>query len=434
VLSATDSDVLVLGAGVSGLAAAARLTRARCSVRVLEARERIGGRVVTLRDAESWPVPVDLGAEFIQGRIAPLLALAREAGQPVVELGGSQWQFVHGRLRRGDRSGSRSEEVFSHLAADSSLQDQSFDALHLDASSLARAWVEAYDAADPALVSVRSLVRERQAEDQIDGNRTFRIVSGYDAIPARLHARIVPEYGRVELQAVVTHVEWTTGSVAVDTRAGQVFRAERLVVALPLGVLQAGTVRFSPSLADKKTALFGLAMGHVVKILFAFEDRFWTEHLPDGDELGFLMAPEEPVRGWWTGYPLYSPILVAWTGGPPTRVFTDWSLDQRADRALESLARVLGVRRGVVDAQVRAWATHDWTADPFAGGAYSYVRVGGMAAQASLAQPVAATLFFAGEATELTGYQATVHGALFAGERAADEVLASLGVSMPTTP
>ena len=175
-------------------------------------------------------------------------------------------------------------------------------------------------------------------------------------------------------------------------------------------------------------------MGHVVKIVFHFKERFWVEYLPDDEELGFLATMEEPVRGWWSDYPLFAPLLVAWTGGPAADAFAGLSLDQRADRALESLARVLGVRRSVVDDQVRGWAGHDWAADPLARGAYSYVRVGGMRAQAELARPVAGTLFFAGEATELTGYQATVHGALFAGERAADEVLSSLGASMPTTP
>jgi monoamine oxidase len=100
--------------------------------------------------------------------------------------------------------------------------------------------------------------------------------------------------------------------------------------------------------------------------------------------------------------------------------------EQRVDRALDSLARLLRVPRALVDAQLNAWDTHDWAADPFARGAYSYVRVGGIEAQAGLANPVAKTLFFAGEATELSGYQATVHGALATGKRAADEVLRSL--------
>ncbi len=432
----------MLGAGVSGLAAAARLSAAGQSVRVLEARDRIGGRVHTLRNAEEWPVPIDLGAEFIQGRIAPLIALARAAGEPVIELGGSRWQVsADGRLGPGEPFAARATELFSRVGTSQSIEDQSFDAmlegLHLEESraataKLVRAWVESYDAADPSLVSMRSLLRERTAEARLDGDRTFRLVTGYDAVPRTLLARIAT--GSVELGTEVTDVEWTTGRVTVNTGSGRVFGAGRLVVALPLGVLQSGSVRFTPSLPEKDLALTGLMMGHVVKIVFAFKERFWAEHLPDDAELGFLVAADEPVRGWWTGYPLIAPLLVAWSGGPPADAFANLSLDQRADRALESLARVLSVRRSVVDDQVRGWASHDWAADPLACGAYSYVRVGGMAAQAELARPEDGTLFFAGEATELAGRQATVHGALFAGERAADEVLSSLGVSMPITP
>jgi monoamine oxidase len=176
---------------------------------------------------------------------------------------------------------------------------------------------------------------------------------------------------------------------------------------------------------EKQRALGGLEMGDVVKLAFAFSERFWEPRFPD--ELGFLIAPGEHFRGWWTGYPLFAPILVAWAGGPAADALAGLDRLQRVDRALESLVRLVRVPRAVVDDQVVAWDTHDWAADPFARGAYSYVRVGGLEAQAILARPVENTLFFAGEATELAGHQATVHGAVSAGQRAADEVLRSLG-------
>jgi len=450
--SSADSEVLVLGAGVSGLAAAARLSAAGRSVRVLEARDRIGGRVHTLHDARDWPVPIDLGAEFIQGRIQPLIDLAHAAGEPVVELGGSHWQAADGHMTSVEEFAAQLSALFSAAGETHAGEDQSLDAfltsLHLTgarahAADGVRRWVESYDAADVTLVSAAALRRERMAEARISGDRALRLVAGYDAIPRTLHARLISHRGEVVLHTEVTDIEWTDGQVTVNTRDtssvdvqrrdNRVFTARRLVIALPLGVLQAGVIQFAPGLPEKDTALSGLVMGHVVKIVFNFKERFWIEHLPDASELGFLATLEEPVRGWWSGYPLIAPMLVAWTGGPASDAFTGLSLEQRADRALGSLARVLGVRRSVVDGQVRGWASHDWAADPLARGAYSYVRVGGMQAQAELARPVAGTLFFAGEATELAGYQATVHGALFAGERAADEVLSSFGDSMTTT-
>jgi monoamine oxidase len=202
-----------------------------------------------------------------------------------------------------------------------------------------------------------------------------------------------------------------------------------LIVALPLGVLQAAptepfAVHFNPPLRARETALRGLEMGHVVKLVFAFQERFWQAAFRD--EVGWVFTSEEPFRGWWTGYPVYAPVLVAWAGGPAADALAGLDTAQRVDRALEALARLVRVPRAIVDRQVVAWDAHDWAADPFARGAYSYVRVGGMEAQANLASPVEDTLFFAGEATELAGHQATVHGALFAGQRAADEVLRSL--------
>jgi monoamine oxidase len=367
-----------------------------------------------------------------------LFDLAHAAGLPLVELDGARWRSTGGQPARPDEQ-RLLEDVLGQLPDLGPGEDQNFQSFlasrPADAGSrLARAWVESYDAADAARLSVRALLRERQAERLIDGDRAFRLVTGYDGVPATLLAGIAPERGSVRLASIVTDVHWSPGAVRVETRAASdgaraAFNARRLVVALPLGVLQApenepGAVRFWPPLTDKTVALGALQMGPVVKIVFAFKERFWARSL--SDQLGFLMSDDDQFRAWWTGYPVYAPVLVAWAGGPAAAALGDLSVHQRVDRALDVFARLAHVPRAVVEDQIGVWAAHDWAADPFARGAYSYVCVGGIEAQAALAEPVQDTLFFAGEATELRGYQATVHGALFAGERAADEVVASL--------
>jgi monoamine oxidase len=436
-----STDVLVLGAGVSGLAAAARLTQAGCTVRVLEARNRVGGRISTLR-GDRWPVPIELGAEFVQGRVPELIALAAQAGLPLVELSGSRWLARDGQMQADDDFLPRIDALLSQLPSLGPDEDASFGQYLASraaseslssAADLARLWIGAYDAADPDRVSIRFLARERAAEDRIDGNRAFRLVGGYDSIPHALQAGIRPEHGIVQLETIATGVQWERGAVTVEACTPQgakhgPFSARRLVVTLPLGVLQAppgepGMVDFTPGLTQKRTDLRGVEMGHVVKLVFAFADRIWERRFPN--ELGFLIAPNETFNGWWTGYPVYAPVLVAWAGGPAADALAGLSSMARVDRALESLAHLLGEARSFVDRQLVTWAGHDWAADPFARGAYSYVRSGGIEAQALLASPLEDTLFFAGEATELAGHQATVHGALFAGERAADEVLRS---------
>jgi monoamine oxidase len=414
--AADTTDVLVLGAGMSGLAAAARLAQAGCSVRVLEARDRIGGRVFSLR-GRKWPVPVDLGAEFVQGRVPELFALAQQASLPVVELNGARKQSRGGQLMGADDFLVETHEIMSRLPTPGAGEDQSLDeflaanfgdASHADARAMARRWIASYDAADPSRISVQFLARERKAERRIDGDRVFRVVTGYDGIPEALFASIPPERGSVHLDTTVTQVHWQSDSVVVEARGASgsargPFSARRLVVALPLGVLQA--LPTDPG--------------------FAFKERWWQRSFDD--ELGFLISSDEPSQpSWWTDYPLYAPMIVAWSGGPAADAVSGLTSEQRADRALEALARLVRVPRTFVEDQVVTWATHDWAADPFARGAYSYVRAGGIEAQACLARPVENTLFYAGEVTELTGHHATVHGALYAGHRAADEVQRSL--------
>jgi monoamine oxidase len=427
------TDVLVLGAGVSGLAAADRVAQAGYTVRVLEARDRVGGRVHTLRGAD-WPIPVELGAEFVQGHIPVLLTLAAEAGLPLVELNGDRWQWRAGGLAPADDLPPLTDELIAAVADLPPDQDQTIGQFLArrpgGETDMLRLWIESYDAADADRLSMRFLARERLAEDQIEGDRAFRLASGYDGVPLALAARVAHHGGDIRLETTATDVRWQRGSVSVTTGGSRgSFEARRLVVALPVGVLQAapqtpGAITFTPLLEDREAALRGLVMGHVAKVVFAFRERFWERVLPV--RLGFLVTSEYPFKGWWTGYPVHSTVLVAWAGGPAADALDGLSAEDRADRALEALAEVVREPRAFVDRQVVTWASHDWAADSLARGAYTYVGVGGMHAQETLARPIENTLFFAGEATELTGYQATVHGALFAGRRAADEVLASL--------
>jgi monoamine oxidase len=395
-------------------------------VRVLEARDRVGGRILTRRGR--WPVPVELGAEFIQGHIPALVGLAHQRGLPVVELLGTRWQSRNDERTPVDDFGAGLSEGLAQLR---SAEDMSFAQFLASAPSENRdqwrLWIQSYDAADPERVSALSLARERSAEATLDADHLFRLVTGYDGVPLALLDQLQSAGGHVELETIATDVQWTPHGVEVQARdphgaAHGPFRARFGVIALPIGVLQGG-ILFTPSVPALDAARSGLEMGHVAKIVFAFQERFWTRSFPQ--ELGFLIAPDEPFQGWWTGYPVHAPVLAAWAGGPAADALSAFDAGQRADRALASLARLLRVSQGEIERLLVTWETHDWANDPWARGAYSYVRVGGMPAQALLARPIENTLFFAGEATELAGHQATVHGALFAGERAAEAIIAA---------
>jgi monoamine oxidase len=443
-------DVLVIGAGAAGLAAARALSEAGLSVLVLEARDRVGGRINTRRDP-ALPLPVELGAEFIQGMPPQLMDITRAANLLVCELTGELWRSSDGVLELSPGFRAQVAEIFDRLP-NRAAEDQSFrnflramcpeDRL-TGAAALAAAWVEGYDAARTEWVSVQSLAREARAEAVIQGDRAFRVLGGYDGVVAWLRAALPPGDEGVRLGTVVTDIRWGRGWVEVaargtDDRPLGPFKAKCAVVALPLGVLQAppnaqGAVRFSPGLPEREAAVCGLRMGPVVKLILRFRESFWEgSHLAkeaDGERrapIGFIRAGGEVFPSWWTTFPVQAPVLTAWAGGPAAEALSPLEDAAILDRALDAAGRLFGIGRGRAESLLEAWYLHNWQADPFARGAYSYVVVGGLADQETLARPIEGTLFFAGEATECEGHQATVHGAIATGQRAAREVLESL--------
>src|SRR5262249_34536633 len=112
----------------------------------------------------------------------------------------------------------------------------------------------------------------------------------------------------------------------------------------------------------------------------------------------FLFSDDETLPTWWTSDPLRTPTLVGWVGGPRAARLAREPEATIADRAVAALARVLGVGQGRLERELEDWYLHNWSADPFARGAYSFVRASGTDAPRVLCAPVDGTLFFAGEA------------------------------------
>src|SRR5262249_38811927 len=143
----------------------------------------------------------------------------------------------------------------------------------------------------------------------------------------------------------------------------------------------------------------------------------------------FLFSNSETIPTWWTSDPLPSSHLVGWVGGPRAARLAREPEAIIVERSIEGLARMLGVARDMLEAELEAWYLHNWGADPFARGAYSFVRSGGLEPPRRLGEPVEATLFFAGEATDAHGHTGTVHAALASGARVASEVITHLARS-----
>jgi len=434
-------DTVIIGAGVAGLSAGIALARDGVGVEILEARDRVGGRIYTVDDPQLNHT-IELGAEFVHGLPPEIWQPAGEHKLKLTEVGGDPWCSVGGKLRRSDffAEAGRILEAMDDRGPDEGFLDflaRRFPGgRQAEAKQWATGYVSGFNAADPALVSVHWLVHGLRAERKIQGQRAFRIAGGYrklvNIFERELETRNVP----LHLGTIVREIHWRPGAVRLLARTRHEeteFSSPRVLVTLPLGVLQArGSVGFHPGLpSEKQAALQQLAMGKVVRMTLSFRERFWQEagetpgSKPLG-KLGFLLSQQPVFPTWWTQMPDPVPAMTAWSAALSAERLCGLGETDIAERAIESLGSLLDRDRSSMRAQLRATYYHDWNSDPFSCGAYSYVKAGGEGSQRVLGEPVRSTLFFAGEATDMSGYNGTVHGAISSGHRAAKEILSSM--------
>jgi monoamine oxidase len=431
-----SEDVIVIGAGAAGLAAAVSLARSGRSVLVLEARDRVGGRIWT-RLEPALAAPVELGAEFIHGDSPETRDLLRHTGAPAVDTSGDRWSLIDGRLQRRTesllgkvRAALETADVLSQ--PDMSLEDFLASGCGLklpeEARAMARAFVSGFDAADPRLVSLHSVAEEWRSGGMLDSSQS-RPLGGYLTALQALCGELDSNHARLQLQTIVTAVRWNDRSVDVEGRwLGRPYRAtaRKAIVTVPLDVLKAspgtpGAISFEPPLEAKQRALACLLSGPVLKVVLHYRCAFWEE-LDGGrySETSFFHAPGKLFPTFWTALPLRAPLLNAWVGGPSAAKLCELPDEEIIRHALDGVNDLFFGGKGAPEPQ--AAYVHNWARDPYARGAYSYVVVDGSDAREMLAKPLGGTLFFAGEATDTTGDAATVTGALRSGARAAEEV------------
>jgi monoamine oxidase len=415
-------EVVIIGAGVAGLTAARDLSTAGARVLVLEARDRLGGRVMTHHAPEG---PVELGAEFVHGAVNETMGVVQEAGLRLRET-------ARGRPR-GTAGGRDAPDFFAAMdrvlglaalgAADESFQ-QLVDRVDVEPTTKAQALrlVEGYHAADPARISVRALIRNTAADERPGAERQFRFADGYDSLITAIVQRIDPRLCTVQCNVVVTAVEWRQKRVLVRTSAGVAFTAPQAIVTVPLGVLKAGAIQFTPALNGKEQALRALEMGAVARVSLCLGTEIWTAQARLSTD-AFLLTGDPPFPVWWVSNPPPFPVVTGWAAGPNARALIGLTEAQRVRVALDALTGVLGMDPARLHQGLLGGFSHDWQADPFSRGAYSYAAVGGSGAGEELGAPLDETLFFAGEATESDGQNATVHGAIASARRVARDLL-----------
>jgi monoamine oxidase len=419
--------ILIIGAGVAGLAAARSLHDAGYAVTILEARERTGGRVWT---NHTWPdIPLDMGASWIHGVVGnPIMELAERFG---VETAVSEY----GNLVVYDRYGrqlsiTEVDKLYEYLAEADELIAAAQEETERDMSlaSLITATAKA-DGLTPeqrhqleyvlntaieqeyaADLDELSLWEWNQDEEQVGHDVVFP--GGYDQIIQPLAAGL-----DIRLGEVVTAVEYNPSGVIIQTNQGN-FHGRQAIITVPLGVLQKGNIRFSPPLpAWKETAVHRLRMGVLNKTYLRFPHVFWEA------EVEFIGHMAERKGEWAEFQSVYRH-----TGQPVLCGFhvADYGRALELQSDAEIVAGMMAVLRKLYGRHIpnpEASLITRWHSDPFAYGSYSFIPVGTSgAAYETLARPVENRLFFAGEATHRT-HPSTVHGAYLSGLRAAREII-----------
>ncbi len=419
-------QIVVIGAGLAGLAAARELQKRGHEVVIVEARDRIGGRIWT---STQWPdMPLDFGATWIHGvRGNPLSDLAEEiqASRLITSYDRTITYNTRGQPLSAEEEKRLDVLRKQVLSALGKAQDSDFD------STIRRViepMMRQYDASSEAYRFI-NFILSAQIEQEYSGSATrlsahwydsakeFQgddalFVQGFDVITKYLASTL-----HIELEHVVKEIQWDQSPVRVITQKTN-FLADHVVVTLPLGVLQAESVCFIPELPrNKQNAIDKLGMGVLDKCYLRFHDAFWPANV---DWIEHVSAE----HGEWTEWVSFKrvanmPILLGFNAADRGREIEAWSDQRIVASAMRTLRTIYGVDiPEPIDYQITRWAT-----DPFSLGSYSYTPVGASPnTRKVLAAALDKRVFFAGEASE-KDYFGTAHGAYLSGLRVAREVM-----------
>lgn len=414
-------SILIIGAGAAGLAAGRALLDAGCDLLILEARDRIGGRIYT--DLSFADIPVELGAEFIHGERAVTHELVKQAGLntlPVVRMGNLWWaEPTRPTVPRGQLPPALKQQLEGLLADYRQLSDANLPAdLSLADYLRARGWnSDARALADVLLaqtccarldsLSCYDLIREMRVDHS--GHEEARIAEGYDTL-LKWYSRDLP----IRLNTPVSKIRWNADGVTVIAGV-TAFNARKCIVTVPVSILQQERIRFDPPLSEEKRwAIKALRVEPATKLIYRFHEPLWPDNLT-------YMAHTGLTARWWTpGYPRpNAAIICAYLTADRARQID--AMDESAALAtgLQELSGLLDISLKRLQEQLVKARRFSWMAEPCTLGGYASVPPGAADARPLLAQPEGDVLFFAGEATAYDTNPQTVHGAMESGWRAA---------------
>ena len=433
-----QADVIIIGAGASGLMAAHKLSAANKTVLVMEAKSRIGGRIHTLADTH-FTGTAEAGAEFIHGKLPTTFNLIKEAGLQITKTGGRWLKFENGKWEQSFSIIDHEEEIIEKLkklstdmTLDAFLENYFTDKKYTHTKDSLKRYVEGYDAADIKKISAHSFLQEWEEENE----GQFRIDGGYGKLMDWLAKKITEKNSQVVLSTPVTAIDWQKNKVEITTTTNKTFIAGKVIITVPLGVLQlatneTGSIIFHPSLPQKMNAAKEMGFSGVIKILMQFKNDFHEKKIVDHPksffikDMGFAIT-DAFYSTWWTQLPQKNNSLTGWLAGPPAVQARHSTNDELLEKALDALQYIFNIKKNELQNLLVHHSIHNWTNEPYIRGAYSYTTLQTKEAINEMLKSEAETLFFAGEALQEGTVTGTVEAALISGQKAAEKVLKSI--------
>src|SRR6185437_12752114 len=301
-----NEEIIVVGAGACGLMAAYELCKEGYKVTVLEAQNRLGGRIHTEYDTVS-SMHTELGAEFIHGDLPVTLGLLKKAAIHYYKTKGEMWRVKYDELQQEDRfteGWDLFEDKLKELKEDMTINeflDRYFNESKYDIlKKSVRGYAAGYDTADPAIASTLTLGKEWFGEEDM---KSYRLENGYGEMIDYLADECKQHGSTIHLSNIVEEIQWSENNVRVITN-NNTYVANKIIITIPLTLYQAhegelGVIKFSPALPEKIAAARQMGMGAIIKVLLRFDEAFWertdVKELEDKPPkgLGFIFSREK---------------------------------------------------------------------------------------------------------------------------------------------
>jgi monoamine oxidase len=406
--------IVVIGAGASGIMVANILSKKGFGVTILEAEDRIGGRIHTLTPP-GFLNTIEAGAEFIHGNLPLTLKLLNKAKLKTVNASMNMHRARNGKITHGfgmSTAWQHFYDALENLKEDTTVEEflnQNFPGtkyklLREEVHQMA----QGLNLAEPAEVSLLSLKTEWLSEEM-----QYRPVTGYLPLLEFLYNEAARKDCQVELNQIVKAVEWQPGKVLVATSHNS-YEADAVIITTSLGCLQKGKIRFIPEIPQISNYFNDIGFGHVIKLALEFNHPSWENKIPD---LGFLFA--EQGLTFWTQLEQRVPVIIGWIGNDYTAIYDKLSDEQIIEKCLDVLGKAFVDLRQ----HFRNGAVFRYTENSLGCGGYSWPKPESKKAVRKINKGIENTIWFAGEAFDPKFETATVEAALESGKYVAGKVI-----------